>query len=169
MKYLKKIEDWRNRYDFLEDGPEFFVCYFPNGIVDGDGDPKYDGAPYIWYHDKGGEDTVDGYKYVFYKPTIVKNSNYSFTIHLDKPLITNVTITTHVVGSLNGGSITGSSTRNVNEGATIIEVPIQTVFTLSGQRITLQNGDDLQLDDFNFTITQPDGTYTSKGVIIFTE
>lgn len=163
MKYLKKIEDWRNRYDFLEDGPEFFVCYFPNGIVDGDG------APYIWYHDKGGEDTVDGYKYVFYKPTIVKNSNSSFTIRLDKPLITNVTITTNIVGSLNGGSITCVTTFNVNEGANIIEVDIPTRVTVNGQYVTLQDGDDLQLDDFNFTITQPDGTYTSKGVIIFTE
>lgn len=169
MKYLKKIEDWRNRYDFLEDGPEFFVCYFPNGIVDGDGNPKYDGAPYIWYHDKGGTDIVDGYKYVFYEPTIVKNSNSSFTIHLDKPLITNVSITTNIVGSLNGGSMTCSTICNANEGVTIIEVDIPTRVKLNGQYVTLQDGDDLQLDDFNFTITQPDGTYTSKGVIIFTE
>jgi hypothetical protein len=165
MKYPKKIEDWRNRYDFLEDGPEFFVCYFPNGIVDGDGNPKYDGEPYIWYHDKGGTDTIDGYKYVFYNINGVKTSNTQYTIQLDKPLVASVNLSYIFTGSVNGVGITTGSTRYVESGVTSFTLTIPTIaHTSSGQQITIAG--DFQIEDLDINIQQTD---YNQGVIIFTK
>ena len=163
MKYLKKLENWSNRYDFLENGPNIFVCYFPNGTANNPG------TSYIWYHNAGDTDTVDGYTYVFYDTSITKNANSSYTIRLDKPLVSDITLNSTVEGSLNGVHVTIATISYAAEGATNIYIDIPTTIYYNGQQITIKETDNLQLDDFKFTITQPNGTYISKGIIIFTE
>ena len=163
MKYLKKINNWSSRYDFLENGPNIFVCYFPNGTANNPG------TPYIWYHNAGDTDTVDGYTYVFYDTRISKTANSSYTIRLDKPLVSDITLNTTVEGSLNGAYVKIATISYAAEGAQSIIINIPTTINYNGQQITIKETDNLQLDDFNFSIEQPSGSYTSKGVIIFTE
>lgn len=51
-------------------------------------------------------------------------------------------------------------------GATTIQLNVPTTFNLNGQTITLQDGDNLQLDDFDFSIERQ--TTYSNGIIILT-
>lgn len=159
MKYLKLLDNWSSRYGFLEGGPSRFVCYFPNGIND-------NLKPFMWYHTKGTTDEVNGYEYVFIETNVVKDNNTTYTINLDKPLVTDINLTTAVKGYLNGVSVEAETISYAPSGATTIQLNIPTTFSLNGQTITIQDGDNLQLYDFDFSIEYQ--TTYSNGIIILT-
>lgn len=102
----------------------------------------------------------------FYETNVVKNNDTTYTIYLDKPLVTDINLNTTVNGYLNGVGLEIQSMSYAPQGATTIQLNVPTTFNLNGQTITLQDGDNLQLDDFDFSIERQ--TTYSNGIIILT-